>query len=190
MIVDCTLDRPKLKEDEAFNYVPNMPSPTPAELGPVAMKQLMTWGTITATPRVIQSDDPAIDNITADNPFRIAHMSKREELSRRLSNNASRSLREKAEKMGLRTPGIVGRTPLGTPSSRKGGMAPPSWTPRRADAPGNLTPAAKRLLERSTLGSAAGRRAEAMERAARWDGSKGKERDPNQMRWTPTPGRR
>jgi protein DGCR14 len=45
-------------------------------------------------------------------------------------------------------------------------------------------------LERSTLGTAASRRADAMERAAGWDGSKGKERDPNQLRWTPTPGRR
>ena len=67
-------------------------------------------------------------------------------------------------------------------------MPPPSWTPRRSEAAGNLTPAARRLLERSTLGTAAMRRAEAMEHTAGWEGgSKVKEKDLNRMRWTPAP---
>jgi protein DGCR14 len=38
------------------------------------------------------------------------------------------------------------------------------------------------------MGTAAARRAEAMERMAGWDGSaKGKEKDLNRVRWTPTP---
>lgn len=71
-------------------------------------------------------------------------------------------------------------------------MAPPSWTPKRAEAQGGLTPAAKRLLDRTTMGSAAARRAEAMSRMAGWEGSgsdrrTGKEKDLNRVRWTPTP---
>lgn len=67
-------------------------------------------------------------------------------------------------------------------------MAPPSWTPRRSNAAGNLTPAARRLLERSTVGTAAVRKAEAMERSAGWDTTgKGGEKDLNRVRWTPTP---
>ncbi|KAF5336826.1 hypothetical protein D9611_003282 [Ephemerocybe angulata] len=188
--IEGTPYRPKSPRDNAFNLVPTLPSPTPAELGPKAVQQLMTWGTLNATPRIIQSDDP----VTTESPFRIAQMSKRETLSHRLSNKASKSLRVKAEMMGLKTPGIIGRTsgvPSGSTTKRKNDMAPPTWTPRRADAPGNLTPAARRLLERSTLGTAAARRAEAMERNAAWEStSKGKERDVNQMRWTPTPSRR
>ncbi|KAF6766307.1 nuclear protein Es2-domain-containing protein [Ephemerocybe angulata] len=187
--IEGTPYRPKSPRDNAFNLVPTLPSPTPAELGPKAVQQLMTWGTLNATPRIVQSDDP----VTAESPFRIAQMSKRETLSHRLSNKASKSLRVKAEMMGLKTPGIIGRT-SGVPSgstTKRNDMAPPTWTPRRADAPGNLTPAARRLLERSTLGTAAARRAEAMERNAAWEStSKGKERDVNQMRWTPTPSRR
>lgn len=64
-------------------------------------------------------------------------------------------------------------------------MPPPSWTPRRAEASGSLTPAAKRLLDRSTMGTAASRRADAMGRAAGWE--KNKDKDLNRVRWTPTP---
>ena len=72
-------------------------------------------------------------------------------------------------------------------------MAPPSFTPktpRRSDAAGNLTPAARRLLDRSAMGTVAhNKRAEAMERISRWDGSgKNKEKDLSRARWTPTPG--
>jgi len=71
---------------------------------------------------------------------------------------------------------------------KKGSMAPPSSTPRRAEASGNLTPAARRLLQRTTMGTAASRRAEVMERDAGWDSNKkGKEQDLNRVRWTPTP---
>lgn len=70
-------------------------------------------------------------------------------------------------------------------------MGPPTWTPRRTE--GSLTPAAKRLLDRSTMGTTAARRAEAMGRMAGWEGSGGgtgkeKEKDLNHVRWTPTPG--
>ncbi|KAJ7181780.1 nuclear protein DGCR14 [Mycena crocata] len=176
--------RPRSPTIDNFSLVPNLPSPTPSELGPAAVKQLMTWGTLNATPRIISQSE---DLPPPSTPFHIPAPSSRETISHKLSNNASKSLRVKAGLLGLggRTPGIM-RTPGGA-SGKKGSMAPPSWTPRRSEAAGSLTPAARRLLDRSTMGTAAARRAEAMDRTARWDGSKGKEQDLNRVRWTPTP---
>ncbi|KAL0579115.1 hypothetical protein V5O48_002898 [Marasmius crinis-equi] len=175
--------RPRSPTTNNFSYVPVVPSPTPSELGPAAVKQLMTWGTLNATPRIIsRSDDPAEDMPPPSTPFRISEPSSREALSHRLSSKAAKSLRAKAGLLGLG---------LGTPgssSSKKGTTLPPFATPRRAEAGGNLTPAGKRLLTRTTMGTLASRRAEAMERTAGWDGGKAKERDMNRVRWTPTPG--
>ncbi|KAJ7619145.1 nuclear protein DGCR14 [Mycena polygramma] len=140
------------------------------ELGPSAVKQLMTWGTLNATPRIISQSD---DLPPPSTPFHIPAPSSRETISHKLSNNASKSLRVKA---GL----------LGLARTKKGTMAPPTWTPRRSEAAGSLTPAARRLLDRTTMGAAASRRAEAMDRIAGWDGSKQKQ-DLNRVRWTPTP---
>ncbi|KAF5377447.1 hypothetical protein D9615_005302 [Tricholomella constricta] len=180
--------RPKSPTGNNFSLVPNLPSPTASELGPAAVKQLMTWGTLNATPRIIsQSDDPALP--PPSTPFHIPAITSREMISHKLSNKASRSLRTKAGLLGLgqagRTPGVgMSRTLAG----KKGDMAPPSWTPRRSEAAGNLTPAARRLLERTTMGTAASRRAEAMERSAGWEsGVNRKDKDLNRVRWTPTP---
>ncbi|SJL05787.1 uncharacterized protein ARMOST_09123 [Armillaria ostoyae] len=164
-----------------FSLVPNFPSPTPSELGPAAVKELMTWGTLSATPRIIsQSDDPA-DLPPPTTPFHLPDPSARERISQKLSNDASKSLRAKAGLLGLsRTPGGPSRTPMG----KKGTMLPPSWTPRRSEAAGNLTPAAKRLLDRTTMGALASRRAEAMERVAGWSAG---QKDMSKVRWTPTP---
>lgn len=143
----------------------------------------MTWGTLDATPRIIsQGEDPLP---TPSTPFHLPEISSREAIFHRLSNNASKSLRAKAGLLGL---GQHGRPPGISAPTRRGNMAPPSWTPRRSEAAGNLTPAARRLLERSTMGTAAAKRAEAMERAADWQGrAAGKERELNHVRWTPTP---
>ncbi|KAF9015234.1 nuclear protein DGCR14 [Cyathus striatus] len=175
---------PSSPRHRGFPLVPNVPSPTPAELGPTAMKQLMTWGTLNATPRVISQSDDLAD--APSTPFHLPAISSRESLSHRLSSSASKSLRAKAELLGL---GPTGRIPVlsRTPRSRKGDMAPPTWTPRRSEAAGNLTPAGKRLLER-TSGTAAARRAAVMSRQASWEGSsKVKDRELNKVRWTPTP---
>ena len=175
-------DHPGLPTAKGFPLVPTLPSPTPSELGPAAMKQLMTWGTLDATPRIIsQSEDPVP---TPSTPFHLPEISSREAISHRLSNNASKSLRAKAGLLGL---GQHGRPPGISVPIRKGNMPPPSWTPRRSEAAGNLTPAARRLLERSTMGAAAAKRAEVMERVADWHGRAGKERELNRVRWTPTP---
>ncbi|KAI0800928.1 nuclear protein Es2-domain-containing protein [Fomes fomentarius] len=173
--------RPKSLTDDLHSLVPSIPSPTPSELGPTGIKQLMTWGTLNATPRVLsQSNDPA-DMPTPTTPFRIAEPTSRERLSHKLSNDAAKSLRVKA--------GLLSGVPLLSRSSgsngRRTSMPPPSWTPRKSEAPGSLTPAAKRLLDR-TMGTAASRRADAMGRLAGWEGNS-KERDLQKVRWTPTP---
>ncbi|TFY61932.1 hypothetical protein EVJ58_g4196 [Rhodofomes roseus] len=180
--------RPKSPTGDNFPLVPSVPSPTPSELGPAAVKQLMTWGTLTATPRILsQSDDPAEASSgmpPPSTPFRIAAPSARERISHKLSSNAAKSLRAKAGLLNV--PGIS-RTSASS-SARKSAMPPPSWTPRRVEAAGGLTPAAKRLLDRSTMGTAAARRAEAMGRMAGWEGSSAKkEKDLNRIRWTPSP---
>ncbi|KAI0271332.1 nuclear protein DGCR14 [Gloeopeniophorella convolvens] len=155
--------RPRSPGVNNFSYVPSLPSPTPSELGPAAVKQLMTWGTLAGTPRILsQSDDPAEDAVPIPStPFHISAPTKRE------------SLRVKANLLSS------------SHARRKGDMAPPTWTPRRAEAPGALTPAAKRLLDRTTLGTAASRRADAMGKIAGWESKKDK--DLNRVRWTPTP---
>ena len=145
----------------------------------------MTWGTLNATPRVISQSDDVSEDMPPPNTFQISAPSNREALSHKLSASAAKSLRAKAGLLNSSTP-LLGRTPSRTPA--RGSMAPPNWTPRRADAPGNLTPAAKRLLDRTTLGTAAARRADAMGKTSSWGGntsSKGK--DLNHVRWTPTP---
>jgi len=166
--------RPKSPGVNNFSYVPSLPSPTPSELGPAAVKQLMTWGTLAGTPRILsQPDDPAEESVPMPNtPFHISAPTKRELLSHKLSSSATKSLRAKASLLGVSS------------ARRKGDMAPPSWTPRRAEASGSLTPAAKRLLDRSTMGTAASRRADAMGKTAGWEK---KDKDLNRVRWTPTP---
>ena len=179
------VDRPKSPTANGFSLVPNVPSPTADQMGSKAVKQLMTWGTLNATPRIISQSDDVSEEISPPNIFQISAPSSRETLSHKLSANAAKSLRAKAGLLNGSTP-LLGRTPSRTPA--RGSMAPPNWTPRRADAPGNLTPAAKRLLDRTTLGTAAARRADAVGNISGWRGNgSSKEKDLNRMRWTPTP---
>jgi protein DGCR14 len=199
----CWIDRPKSPTINNFSLVAHMPSPTPEELGPTAVKQLMTWGSLNATPRILQSSDSDIP-LDPNRPFHLPAPSQREALSHRLSNKASKDIRERANLMSTTPRRRDDATPKGsalgrTIRSSSGAMAPPSWTPgaRTATrhvppAQGALTPAAKRLLERTAFGAAGARRAEVMAQAAGWDGpragSAGK--DMNQVRWTPTPARK
>ncbi|TDL28381.1 hypothetical protein BD410DRAFT_218567 [Rickenella mellea] len=179
--------RPRSPTTDTSALLPSMPSPTPDTLGPLAVKELMTWGTLNATPRILsQSNDPADMLEPPSTPFRIADPTPREAVAQRLSNGAAKSLRERAALMGTGTP----RTPGIRSAKGHGGssMGPPTWTPRRIDAAVTLTPAAKRLLDRSTSGVASSRRADAMGKTTGWEGSsKAKERDLNKVRWTPSP---
>lgn len=163
------IDRPNSLKNN-FSLLPSMPSPTPSDLGSAGIKQLMTWGALNSTPRIISTANEPSNIVTPNTPFHLPSPSSREVIGMKLSSKASKSLREKANL-------IAG-----------GSMPPPSWTPRRVDAIGTLTPAAKRLLNRTTAGVASIRRADAMGRTAGWDNSsKAKERDMQKVRWTPSP---
>ena len=157
-----------------YNYVPSVPSPSPSTMGPIAMKELMTMGTLLSTPRLLSStrdgDEPAMD-IEAS-PFRIHDPSRREMTSLRLSAKAGRSIREKAAMLS------------GTPKTRpRGDMAPPIGTPRRDGS--DLTPAARALLVRTTGGKTPVRGG-----ASGIFGGGDKsvmERDLRKVKWTPSP---
>jgi protein DGCR14 len=137
----------------------------------------MTWGTLEATPRIISQPDKSSP---PHGSYRISEPSSREQIAHKLSSKASKSLRVKAELLGVSTPGIMRATP------RRAPMLPPSWTPRKLDAQGNLTPAARRLLDRTTMSTGASRRADVMERMAGWSKG-GKQEEAMALRWTPTP---
>jgi protein DGCR14 len=167
-------DHPRLPAINNYSLVPNKPSPTPSELGPAAVKQLMTWGTLGGTPRIISESDDDPSPSQPSTPFHLPAPSSREVISRKLSNNASKSLRAKAGLLGtrhVRTPGVSLDGIKG-----KGSMGPPTSVPRKADAAGNLTPAARSLLSRTSFGH----------RGGSGGGSLlGKEQDLNRVRWTP-----
>lgn len=196
--LNIILDRPRSSTANGFSLLPHMPSPTPSELGPAAVKELMTWGTLNATPRILdRTEDPA-EEVDAQNlKFHLQAPSSREVISHKLSTNAAKSLRVKAALMGGSGGKIAlaQRTQTRTPGSVRGEsansrlMPPPTWTPRKADAAGSLTPAARRLLDRTAISVASARRADAMGKTTQWESAsaKAKERDLNKVRWTPSP---
>ena len=142
-----------------YALVPAVPSPSPSELGPTAVKELMTWGTLLGTPRAIGGDD---DIDLTPNNFKMNEPGRRDDIGRRLATNASRSMRERAQGYGITPKGLAVLSAGNTSGSRANGqragsMGPPapptpgSSTPRRrAEA---LTPAAKSLLQRSVMGT-------------------------------------
>lgn len=191
-------DHPRSPSTNGFSLLPNMPSPTPSELGPAAVKELMTWGTLNATPRILNRSEDTAESIEPQNmTFHLKAPSNREVISQRLSANAAKSLRAKVALMGGSGSklGLSRRPQTQTPRSVHGSsvdarsMPPPTWTPRKAEATGSLTPAARRLLDRTTLSVASARRADAMGKTSQWESasSKAKERDLNKVRWTPSP---
>lgn len=178
-----------------YSLVPAVPSPSPSELGPSAIKELMTWGTLLGTPRALGTGGDDTLDLTPNN-FKMNEPGRRDDIGRRLATNASKSMRERAQGYGTTPKGLAvlsgaGQV-LGSGSTRRraGSMGPPalptpgSTTPRRrAEA---LTPAGRSLLQRSVLGTpersgisglglprSAGTRSrgEAMERAGGWRSS-------------------
>lgn len=149
-------DTPKVS---GYGFVDALPSPSPSALGPDAMKELMTWGTLLATPRVIINEDDGVpastSNARATNPFTITGPSSRDAIGRKLGSQAGRSLREKA---ALLSSGVVGVATPGGDRKRKSDMLPPAFTPRRSGVANAdmLSPAARTLLGRTKSGGALG----------------------------------
>lgn len=168
-----------------FPLVPALPSPTPSQLGPAAVSKLMTWGTITSTPRVLSSGAdprPGVGPPTDTTAFHLPAPTQREKVAHKLSSTASRSLRAKASLLS----GTPGPSRLSLSKGRQAGDMTAPDTPR--PHPGLLTPAAKRLLDRTAgLGTSAARRAEVMHQGSNWEGAKSKARDIGKVRWTPSP---
>lgn len=186
-ILTLAIDHPRSPTHNGFSLLPSMPSPTPSELGAAGVKQLMTWGTLNATPRIISKDEDDTDLPPPNTPFHLPPPSAREAISHRLSSNAAKSLRVKAALMGGGSSGLGFSTPRSSKGNTNRSMPPPSWTPRKAGAANALTPAARRLLDRTTLGVAGSRRADVMDKSSGWESAKAKERDLNRVRWTPSP---
>lgn len=192
--------------------VPALPSPSPEQLGPQAVAQLMTWGSIMSTPRAL--DETSTDPLDAvPNVFKIQEPKKRDQIGRRLATDAARAMRERARgyggggasrglavlshsgsRTGSRGLGLMGPPP--TPGSSVGGLTPAR---RQAD---DLTPAGRSLLERSMGtpgsksrgaggtgllgGSASSRsRSDAMDRAGGWSnlGSEGRRKEASTRTW-------
>ncbi|ADV25421.1 Conserved hypothetical protein [Cryptococcus gattii WM276] len=141
-------------------------SPSPHDL-----PSLLTWGTLLATPRPLggEGGDP-LEGEDERPAFKLPETKKRDELGRRLADKASRSMRDRARGYS-KTPSSVLR---GERGKVLGSMGPPATPRRQADS---LTPAAKRLLEKTV-----GRTPMSASRTASASGSSRKN-----MGWTPTP---
>ena len=192
------VDVPSAPQVRGYALVDAVPNINAAELAPSQVKQLMTWGSLDATPRII-SDDPDAPPLPLHVPspssaFQIKPRSAREQLGLRLGNNASKALRVRAAIMngstplGSRTPlnALLGHTPTMTPDGRMSMPPPQLRTPTAREASSALTPAALRLLQRT----AGARRADAMNATAGWGTSASagkKDRDMARVRWTPSP---
>lgn len=184
-LTEFLTDQPSSSLPKYGNYslVPDAPSPSPSDLPPTAIKELMTWGTLLGTPRALGTDDGV--ELTPNN-FKITEPGRRDDIGRRLATSASRSMRERAQGFGTTPKGLAVLSGQGSTRERAGSMGPPavptpgSTTPRRrAEA---LTPAGRNLLQRSVLHTpersgglglprSAGTRSrgEVMERAGGWN---------------------
>ncbi|GMK56190.1 hypothetical protein CspeluHIS016_0300300 [Cutaneotrichosporon spelunceum] len=183
-VAESWVDRAITGEREEYALLDEA-DPDPEELPP-----LMTYGTLLATPRALDSATDPLDGPK----FKFPEQKSRDELGRKLGTKASKAMSDRARAYqkpsgvsALRA--AAARTRLGDRSSG-GKMAPPA-TPRRE---GNLTPAARSLLDRSLgrtprgglgLSSGGNARGAAMEKGSGWGGG-----NRGAMSWTPSPAPR
>lgn len=104
----------------------------------------MTWGTLLATPRILSNSDDPTD--LTPSPFQIRAPYARDELGRKLGSEAGRALAKRA--------GLLGGAPpkKSKAAGTEKGSEEKNWTastPKRVDM---LTPAARRLLDRTKAG--------------------------------------
>ncbi|CEL51973.1 Protein DGCR14 OS=Mus musculus GN=Dgcr14 PE=2 SV=2 [Rhizoctonia solani AG-1 IB] len=165
------------------SFVSETASPSPSQMGPIGLKQLMTWGTLQGTPRIISSDGDDAPIADPQTPFRIVEPSRRDLLSHRLANKASKSLTQRAALLSPH-PTRASATPnshIGPVRTKqtRGNMPPPMMTPRRSEV--SLSPAARRLLSRTGGGSVTTQREGWGETVTKQSKDLAKER------WTPSP---
>jgi protein DGCR14 len=185
-----------------YSLLPKDPSPSPQDL-----PSLLTWGTLLATPKALDGSDDPLD--TSRPSFKLPETKRRDEIGRKLGDKASRSMNARAQSytprlnasgLGAALRSAADKSARGTGFGKvektpgRGGMLPPSSTPRRTDA---LTPAARQLLKRSMgvstspglgrLSTGARNRSSAMETNSNWSGLR---KDPGEKSWTPSPHRK
>ncbi|WVO16934.1 hypothetical protein L204_104620 [Cryptococcus depauperatus] len=127
---------PKVNE---YSLLSDDPSPVPQN-----MPSLLTWGSLLATPRALDSKGDPLDKTPA---YKMPEVKRRDELGRKLADKASKAMKSKAKGF---TPRLA-ESSLNLSRKEKnvralGNMGPPSTPRRQADS---LTPAAKRLLDRT-----------------------------------------
>ncbi|KAI8811114.1 nuclear protein Es2-domain-containing protein [Cladochytrium replicatum] len=138
-----------------YRFVASTPSPAPhRDIDP---EDLMTWGTIEDV--VLLDDLPEPDD--SGRSFTLAPTERREEVARKLSDKATKSIaaknRDQTDKYGRASAwsGSSGKvTPLLSPSPRAGSQTPrvgsgSTSKGQQRSTPRMLSPAAKHLLERS-----------------------------------------
>lgn len=139
MLINC-LDRPSTEALPAVGQYPLLPvdaSPSPAEL-----PDLLTWGTLMATPRALGGSGDALEG---GRSFRLPETQRRDRLGRKLADDASRSMRLRAK--GYAAPSSAAPSRKKESQGKQSRMLPPATPRRNASA---LTPAARKLLERSS----------------------------------------
>ncbi|GAA5966853.1 hypothetical protein JCM3765_004575 [Sporobolomyces pararoseus] len=147
---DASLTSSSTPRVNNFSFVSAIPSPRAHQLAPQALQELMTWGSIEATPitlRTTESDGSV-------GPFRIEDTSKREELAFKLARKAKKSLADShsTHSSGLATSSSSSvrggkRGVFDSVRSERGGGG--NATPRTGD---HLSPAARSLLSKTKPG--------------------------------------
>ncbi|WWD20824.1 hypothetical protein CI109_105301 [Kwoniella shandongensis] len=165
------------------------------------LPSLLTWGTLLATPRALDGNDDPLDSTRS---FKMPENKRRDEIGRKLADKASRSMNDRAKSFTPKAGGSTLTAALRSAADRSrsvrgektpGKMLPPSTPRRQADS---LTPAARRLLERSVgrspitnsggLSTAGRNRGAVMEKGSGWAGlGSGSKTEKRSMNWTPSP---
>ncbi|WWC65319.1 uncharacterized protein I303_107937 [Kwoniella dejecticola CBS 10117] len=208
---------PSMPVINSYPLLPNDPSPSPQDL-----PSLLTWGTLLSTPRALDGEDGSNDPLTSSSyssskSFRLPETKRRDEIGRKLADKASKSISERARSFtpqsnylhrsstnnlsstlraaadksqrsvrGSKTPGFGQMLP-----------PPPGSTPRRQAE--SLTPAGRKLLERSVgrspmtssggvrpMSTGGKNRGPVMETRSGWGGGNGSQAE-KRMTWTPSP---
>ncbi|KPV72140.1 uncharacterized protein RHOBADRAFT_55978 [Rhodotorula graminis WP1] len=165
-----------------FSFVDALPTLPSAALPPHALQELMTWGTIEATPVVLRAAEADAAGAAAGGggggggsmggpgavgPFRVREADRREELAHRMARRAKRSLAESGGPsprggLALGGGGLLRRSAVEA-SVRGGGSSTPGGggggrggggTPSASARADALSPAARSLLGRTKPGRA------------------------------------
>ncbi|GAA5850306.1 hypothetical protein JCM9279_006524 [Rhodotorula babjevae] len=165
-----------------FSFVDALPTLPSAALPPHALQELMTWGTIEATPVVLRAAEAdsaggaaggaaggggggggGMGGPSAVGPFRVREADRREELAHRMARRAKRSLAESGASprggLALGGPGAGGLRREAVEASVRGstpggGARGGGGTPSASARADALSPAARSLLGRTKPGRA------------------------------------